>query len=473
MNTDLNIIFIEIAKDLNIPESIIQEPLKTLNSNFFFKLQDIKRINNDTWTKLNLPLNLFYILQDKISLIENGNSSISSTLTSSDTITITNNVQPTRQIEQQLQLTHQSKSESEEKSNAKSIQNVYSNSYSKEDSLESVVEDIMKEAKVQSEITSTLKILYTIIENIIKSPLDQSVHRINTSSKSFISRISPYKSTLRLLSFAGFVYKETSEGKFWVFEGKYDSLKAVMSSYALILKSKNIVKSDFNPYSTYISSLSNTDNSSNQSSNQSLSKGIPEWDKLLRQLKETRQKIIESSLSCERNIQIYNTNSKANSQNMNTEKSILEMNQSEIEEYDFLLYAKNILKESRDDKFKIRSRIEFERLSDEKICTYSVIKLKFKNEFILQACFALQEKIKSIYDLIYEHLDLSLIGECAKEMTIQSAYPNKKYVNNSKSIYDEGLYPNVLLYVNLNFKDGLLKEIFKKESLLKFGDVGL
>lgn len=456
MNTDLSKVFIDIAKELNIPENVIQDPLKILNSNFFFRLQDIKRIDNETWTKLNLPLNLYFILQDKIKLYENNSITISNPQTNIQTQT--ENIQSTQSQKPSVQL------QSTIVSNLKSTNSI-------QQELENIVEAIMIEAKVQSEITSTLKILFTIIENIVKSPLDESLRKINIASKSFLSRISPYKSTLRLLSLSGFEYKETSDGKFWIFEGKYEILKEVMNTFALILKKKNIVKSDFNPYSTYISSVS-TESTSNHSNTKEISKGIPEWDKLLRQLKETRQKIIENSKECNRNIQIFNTNTKSN-QSVNKEMTIFEMNPSEIEEYDFLLYAKNILKESRDDKFKIRSRIEFERLSEEKVYTYSVIKLKFKNEFILQACFAFQEKIKSIYDLLYEHLDLNLFGDNIKEMTILSAYPNKKYTNLSKSIYEEGLYPNVLLYVNLNFKDGILKEIFNKNSIEKYGDEGL
>lgn len=451
MNTDLSKVFIDIGKELNIPENIIQDPLKILNSNFFFRLQDIKRIDNETWTKLNLPLNLYFMLQDKIKLFENNPITISNPQTNIQT----GNIQSTQYQQPIVQL------QSTTPSHLKSTNSI-------QQELENIIETIMIEAKVQSEITSTLKILFTIIENIVKSPLDESLRKINTASKSFLSKISPYKSTLRLLSLSGFEYKETSDGKFWVFEGKYEILKEVMNSFALILKKRNVVKSEFNPYSTYISSISNTESTANHSNTKEISKGIPEWDKLLRQLKETRQKIIENSKECNRNIQIFNTNTKSN-QTVNKEMTIFEINPSEIEEYDFLLYAKNILKESRDDKFKIKSRIEFERLSEEKVYTYSVIKLKFKNEFILQACFALQEKIKSIYDLLYEHLDLNLVGDNIKEMTIQSAYPNKKYVNLNKSIYEEGLHPNVLLYVNLNFKDGILKEIFNKNSIEKYG----
>ena len=174
MNTDLSKVFIDIAKELNIPENVIQDPLKILNSNFFFRLQDIKRIDNETWTKLNLPLNLYFILQDKIKLYENNSITISNPQTNIQTQT--ENIQSTQSQKPSVQL------QSTIVSNLKSTNSI-------QQELENIVEAIMIEAKVQSEITSTLKILFTIIENIVKSPLDESLPKINIASKSFLSKM--------------------------------------------------------------------------------------------------------------------------------------------------------------------------------------------------------------------------------------------------------------------------------------------
>ena len=134
----------------------------------------------------------------------------------------------------------------------------------------------------------------------------------------------------------------------------------------------------------------------------------------------------------------------------------------DIEEYDFLLYAKNILKESRDDKFKIRSRIEFEKLSEEKVCDKTTIRLKFKNEFILQGNFALQETVESIYNFLFDHLNLDLIKD-SNSVIIQSGIPSKK-LSKKKTIHEESLYPNSLLYVDFDYHCNDLF-FFKADSL--------
>lgn len=119
---------------------------------------------------------------------------------------------------------------------------------------------------------------------------------------------------------------------------------------------------------------------------------------------------------------------------------------------DFMNYAKAILKESRDDKFKIKARIEFEKLSNEKVHTSSIIQLKFQDGYVLQGHFALQEKIGDIYEFLRTNLkeELKLIMD---KISIHSMYPSKKYSNMGKTVFEEGLYPNAALYVIIDDKN--------------------
>lgn len=179
---------------------------------------------------------------------------------------------------------------------------------------------------------------------------------------------------------------------------------------------------------------------------------MPEWDKLLRQEKERRLKIIKNSTKCVRNTKIFLSLSKMNLFESNINHNNLNLTNKSVtkeDEEDYLVFAKNLIKENRDDKFKIKSRIEFEKLVNEPVCSFSTIKLRFSDNSILQGDFALQETVNSIYNFLFEHINLSNFNN-KNDVKIESSYPKKHYNQLNNTLFNEKLYPNCLLYVNID-----------------------
>ncbi len=220
METDLKLIFLEICKQYNQPESIITEPLNILQKNFFFKLKDLKRLKADDWDKLNLPSNLYYVIQDKLSYYES------------------NNFNPFSNVENKISKEDEIKPISQNEEKKSSIFKV-DNINEVKITLPKLIEQIQFEAKVTTEIVSTLKTLHGIIERIVQNPLDEAVQKINTTSKAYLSKIAPYKSAEEMLIFVGFEKKKTEQGYYFCFEGQLDLLKIIYLDFGNILKEKS------------------------------------------------------------------------------------------------------------------------------------------------------------------------------------------------------------------------------------------
>lgn len=63
----------------------------------------------------------------------------------------------------------------------------------------------------------------------------------------------------------------------------------------------------------------------------------------------------------------------------------------------------NFLKENKDkEKFKLRLRTEYEKLINTKVYQNATIRIKFPNQILVQAKFALMETIGDIYNFIKE-----------------------------------------------------------------------
>lgn len=191
---------------------------------------------------------------------------------------------------------------------------------------------------------------------------------------------------------------------------------------------------------------------------------LPEYDNLLKKEKERRAMIQAEAKKCDRNTIIFiNSQSMSNYETIktnNTENDYKLMKQQE--ESDFFQYANQILKESRDDKFKIRSRVQLEKLMSEPIYTYGTIKLKFRDDTILQGNFALQETIGDVYTFLFSHIKQEIL-DAKYKISIRTSFPVKNYTDMSKKIIDEKLYPNCLLYVNI--EANIEKNFIREESL--------
>ena len=66
MDISLEEIIKNIGKEYNINENILNKIIETLNKEFFIKLADFKYIDKDIWKNLELPSNLYNIINEKI-----------------------------------------------------------------------------------------------------------------------------------------------------------------------------------------------------------------------------------------------------------------------------------------------------------------------------------------------------------------------------------------------------------------------
>jgi hypothetical protein len=78
-----------------------------------------------------------------------------------------------------------------------------------------------------------------------------------------------------------------------------------------------------------------------------------------------------------------------------------EKNSYNREEEDSRRSALNFLKENKEkEKFKLRLRTEYEKLISTKVYENATIRIKFPNQILVQAKFALMETVGEIYNFI-------------------------------------------------------------------------
>jgi len=91
----------------------------------------------------------------------------------------------------------------------------------------------------------------------------------------------------------------------------------------------------------------------------------------------------------------------------------------------------------------MKARVEYEKLMDSKVYTKACIRLKFPNENILQANFALMETIGDIYDFLKTHILLNP----NEEFYLFTSPPLKKYLDPKAKVFNENLHPYTLMHV--------------------------
>ena len=74
MDVPLKNILKDIQKEYDLDDEVIEPIIKKLNKEFYFKLKDIKNLSEDTWTKFDLPLNLYHILNEIYQTVLKDNS---------------------------------------------------------------------------------------------------------------------------------------------------------------------------------------------------------------------------------------------------------------------------------------------------------------------------------------------------------------------------------------------------------------
>ncbi len=125
------------------------------------------------------------------------------------------------------------------------------------------------------------------------------------------------------------------------------------------------------------------------------------------------------------------------------------------QEEDYFKYAMNVIR-SNTDKFKVKRRTEFENLLKRPVYSKATVRIKFPDESIIQANFAMKETVSEIYDFVRENLN-----DISERFTLFTPFPSKKYVNMSRTVYAEGFAPSVLLYVTLENVDPRVNRDYK------------
>ena len=116
-------------------------------------------------------------------------------------------------------------------------------------------------------------------------------------------------------------------------------------------------------------------------------------------------------------------------------------------EDDKLIYKKamDIIKENQNNRFTLKSRLNYEKLINTPIYVKSDIRFKFPDSNILEASFSLNEKIEDLYNFIKEYLN-----NPNDKFTISTTPPPKRYIKINETIQFNKLFPQVLMYVNFD-----------------------
>ena len=64
MNRSLKEIIKEVGKEYEMEEDIINDIIKKLQKEFYVKLKHMKNLSIETWKSLDLPINLYYVLNE-------------------------------------------------------------------------------------------------------------------------------------------------------------------------------------------------------------------------------------------------------------------------------------------------------------------------------------------------------------------------------------------------------------------------
>lgn len=255
-----------------------------MNDNFFFRLRDIKNLNIDLWRQLGLPLNLFFIINEKIKIFESTltdpstgsnlfkleqpqnsvkitsiNQSVIKEIPRNEDKNITalkqsyttdsnlvripskiHEIQPNPKVEKTVEHLIPSSNKIE----------IHSHDYLKKD-IYNVLDNLASEINSKDRMKDVLKNLHKIIINIISNPNDEKFRKLNAESKFFQNTINPYKNTLKFLELLQFAkisnqYIEyTGDDKYLIDIGERLNEYLIDRKYAEC-------ESSFNPYQSHV-----------------------------------------------------------------------------------------------------------------------------------------------------------------------------------------------------------------------------
>jgi hypothetical protein len=276
------------------------------------------------------------------------------------------------------------------------------------------------------------KQIYKIITNIAHNPNDEKFRRFNINK--FLSNFK-YKNISPFFLHIGF--KNVDEYMYLIGDAK--NISVVMSELNKFIRDNKIAESTFDPYKGSISSLSGNDEKLRKIQTTEVNFEDLYYNEIDRRNAIIKKSKIERKPKLYELEKNYSLNSIINTINQNYEE--LASNSNE----DKMIIKKNLalLKEKENDRFTLKSRTRLEQLMKTPIYIKSDIRLKLPCELILQGSFALYETIGDIYSFVKEYLKVK-----TEKFNISTTPPLKRYLNLDKTIQEEKLFPNILMYVN-------------------------
>ena len=442
MNRSLKDIIKEVGKEYEMEDDIINEIIKKLQKEFYVKLKHMKNLTIDTWKSLDLPINLYYVLNELYQSANNEEQQNQPQNESNNNKINTikekqNNPIPQKYQQQTEQQRPNNNFNNLNNNNQKyQLNNNIINTIKVQNSLSNIIHNdlsiIFTEIDNLDISRQVFKQIYTIINNIAHNPLEDKFRRFNITK--FLSKFK-YNSIVELFLHIGF--KKVDEYMYLIGEAK--NITDVMKELNQFIKDNKIAQSTFDPYKGSISSLSG-----NEEKLKKVQTTEVNFEDLYYNEIERRNDIIKKA-KIERNPKLYeleknySLNRIINTINQNDEESISNSNE------DKMIIKKNLalLKEKENDRFTLKSRTRLEQLMKTPIYVKSDIRLKFPNEIILQGSFALYESVGDIYKFISIYLK-----EKNEKFNISTTPPLKRYLKMDNTIQEEKLYPNLLMYVN-------------------------
>ncbi len=448
MEKSLKEIIKEVGKEYEMEEEIINEIVSKLHKQFYIKLKHMKNLSLEIWKSLDLPINLYYVLNELYQSSLSNSKNIEKILPS-ETIKIPEkqNINSQKQEILIIPSTQPVLKLLPQKNQINNETNIM-NQIIKQNNLN----EIYGNNSIQSIVHNDLCVLLTEINDIdISKKLFKSIHKIitNISHNPSIERYKKfniikllssfrYKNIIPFFSHIGFKniddYMILQEDKKII-----NNILIVNTLLNQFIKDNKLAEINFNPYKGSISSLNDNPDQikkvvENEINFEDLyNKEIERRNDIIKKAKiERKPKYfeLEKNYSINKIINTINQKEEDLTSNSNEDKIIIKRNLA-------------LLKEKENDRFTIKSRLKLEKLMKTPIYVKSDIRLKFPNEQILQGSFSLYETIGDIYNFIKIYLK-----DDKDKFNISTTPPLKRYVKMETTIGLEKLYPNLLMYVN-------------------------
>ena len=444
MEKSLKEIIKEVGKEYELEDDIINDIIKKLQKEFYIKLKHMKNLSIDTWKSLELPINLYYVLNELYQ------SALSEQQQSNPQPKPQQNIQTSpiepiqNPVPQQKSAQIQNKIPTQQIYTNNIIQNtinqmskqINKNQIQGNNSLQNIVNNdlciLFAEIDNLDISRKVFKSIYTVISNIAHNPNNEKYRRFNISK---LLTSFKYKSIVPLFTHIGF--KHVDEYMYLIGDAK--NMTIVNTELNQFIKDNKIAETQFDPYKGSISSLGGSTEQMKKVAQNEVNfedlyyQELERRNGIIKNAKvERRPKLfeLEKNYSLNRIINTINQNEEDLTSNSNEDKMIIKKNLA-------------LLKEKENDRFTLKSRMRLEQLMKTPIYVKSDIRLKFPNEMILQGSFALHETVGDIYSFIKNYL-----RDKNDKFNISTTPPLKRYLKMDATIGGEKLYPNLLMYVN-------------------------